>query len=177
MRAFVAVEIPSPEGAVPRSAAPEHLTLLFLGEVPPERVSGIVTTLTPVAATVAPFNLTLEGVGAFPSPDRPRVVFVGATEGASELGELARRVREGLLPEGAAARAETFVPHFTLFRVRSARDRHRAKELLSGAVPPPSPRRFRVREYVLKESILSARGATHRTVASFPLSGPAPSSP
>ena len=108
MRAFVAVEIPSPEGAVPRSAAPEHLTLLFLGEVPPERVSGIVTTLTPVAATVAPFNLTLEGVGAFPSPDRPRVVFVGATEGASELGELARRVREGLLPEGTAARAETF---------------------------------------------------------------------
>ena len=174
VRAFVAVEVPaSPEAGGPASA-PEHLTLLFLGEVPVERVGPIVAALTPVGAAVAPFDLTLEGVGAFPSPERPRVVWMGATEGAEALARLALGVRESLAGEGERDRRDPFVPHLTLFRVRSPGDRRRAVELLSGRAPAPAPRRVRVREFVLKESELSARGATHRTVASFPLSGPAP---
>lgn len=171
MRAFVAVEVPASSGKALRPAAPEHLTLLFLGEVPTERVAPIVNALTPVGARVAPFDLTLEGVGAFPTPERPRVVWVGATEGSAELTRLALGVRTALAPEGEPRREEVFVPHLTLFRVRSAADRRRAADLLSGTGPPPSPRRVRVREFVLKESVLSARGATHRTVATFPLSG------
>lgn len=172
MRAFVAVEIPSSSGESSRDPAPEHLTLRFLGEVAPERVGPIAAALTPVGARLAPFDLTLEGVGAFPSAERPRVVWVGATAGAQELSELAARVREALAGEGAPDREGAFVPHLTLFRVRSARDHHRAEELLSGAVPPPPARRARVREFVLKESVLSSRGATHRTIGTFPLTGP-----
>lgn len=172
MRAFVAVEVPSSSEGSSRGAAPEHLTLLFLGEIAKERVGPIGEALTPVGASVAPFDLTLEGVGAFPSPERPRVIWVGATEGAAQLGRLAGRVREALAGEGAPAREESFVPHLTLFRVRSALDRRRAQELLTGTVLPPAPRRLRVGEFVLKESVLSSRGATHRTVATFPLSGP-----
>ncbi len=172
MRAFVAVEIPPlPGGAHPR-ANPEHLTLLFLGEIPKERVGPIGEALTPVGDDVAPFDATLEGVGAFPSPDRPRVVWVGVTQGSAELTRLASRVREALPGEGEPTRREAFAPHLTLFRVRSASDYRRALELLSGTVPPPAPRRFRVHEFVLKESELSPRGATHRIVATFPLRGP-----
>jgi len=177
VRAFVAVEIPPPSGESRRAAAPEHLTLLFLGEVPRERSAPITAALLPVAASVAPFFATLEGVGAFPSPDRPRVVWMGATEGSAELTGLAHRVHEALAGEGDPTRRNDFSPHLTLFRVRSSSDFHRARELLSGSVPPPSPRRFRVGEFVLKESELSSRGATHRTVAAFPLTGPPAESP
>jgi 2'-5' RNA ligase len=170
----VAVEIPPASGETRRGPAPEHLTLLFLGEIPRERVGPVVEALTPLGAAVAPFDAVLEGVGAFPSPERPRVVWVGVTEGASELTRLASRVRELLAGEGEPDRRETFAPHLTLFRVRSATDHQRAVELLTGTIPPPAPRRFRVSEFVLKESELSPRGATHRTVAAFPLRGPAP---
>lgn len=167
----MAVEVPPPAADPARSAAPEHLTLRFLGEVPRERTAHLVDALQPVGTSTAPFDVTLEGVGAFPSAERPRVVWVGASEGAAELTRLAERVREALAGEGEPDRRETFSPHLTLFRVRSGTDRRRAIELLSGAVPPPSPRRFHVGEFVLKESELSPRGATHRTLATIPLRG------
>lgn len=172
MRAFVAVEVPPPSGESRRGPAPEHLTLLFLGEIPRERVDPIVEALLPVGSSTAPFALTLEGVGAFPSSERPRVVWTGATAGGDELERLAHRVREALANEGDRTRREAaFVPHLTLFRVRSSGDYRRARELLEGQIPPPSPRHFRVEEFVLKESELSSRGATHRTVRAFPLTG------
>lgn len=174
MRAFVAVEIPPLPGEGRRGSAPEHLTLLFLGETPTERVGPISEALRGVGDATAPFDATLEGVGAFPSPDRPRVVWVGITEGRAELVHLAHGVQEALPGEGAAARREEFSPHLTLFRVRSGVDHRRARELLTGAVPAPAPHRFRVAEFVLKESVLSPRGATHRTLVTFPLRGPAP---
>ena len=172
MRAFVAVEVPPPTDETHPGSAPAHLTLFFLGEIPRERAGPIAEALAPVGAARAPFYATLEGVGAFPSADRPRVVWLGITEGSAELVRLAGEVRTALGSEGDPTRRETFAPHLTLFRVRSATDRRRATELLTGTVAPPSPRRFRVREFVLKESELSARGATHRTLATFPLGEP-----
>ena len=171
VRAFVAVEIPPPAEETRRNPAPEHLTLLFLGEIPRERVEPISAALLPVSAATAPFHATLEGVGAFPSPDRPRVVWVGVTEGHAELTALATRVQTALAGEGDPTRRNSFSPHLTLFRVRSPTDYRRARELLEGTVPPPMPRRFPVGEFVLKESELSSRGATHRTVRTFPLMG------
>jgi len=172
MRAFVAVEVPPPSSDARQAPAPEHLTLLFLGEIPRERVELITAALSPVGMNTAPFDLTLEGVGAFPSPERPRVVWTGATEGIDELVRLANLVRAALAHEGDPSRRETsFVPHLTLFRVRSPNDVRRARELLAGRTPPPASRRFRVAEFVLKESEISSRGATHRTVRTFPLTG------
>jgi len=175
MRAFVAVEVPPPANEARRGNAPDHLTLLFLGEVARERVEPIAEALRPVGAIAAPFDLTLEGVGAFPSPERPRVVWTGATEGSAELVTLANGVRAALAHEGDPTRREaTFVPHLTLFLVRSPNDVRRAHELLTSRIPPPPARRFHVAEFMLKESELSPRGATHRTVRTFPLTGRAP---
>jgi len=171
MRAFVAVEIPPRAEEVPRPPAPEHLTLHFLGEIARERVGPITEALAPIAAGTPSFEATLEGVGAFPSAERPRVVWIGVTEGAAELTGLAERIRAALAGEGTPDRRTSFSPHLTLFRVRSGSDHRRALELLHGTVPAPAPRRFHVGEFFLKESELSSRGATHRTVASFPLRG------
>jgi len=175
VRAFVAVEIPPPESERRQAPAPERLTLLFLGEIPRERTGPISEALTRVAATVPAFFATLESVGAFPNAEHPRVVWTGVTEGREELVRLAGAVRAALPNEGDLSRRESeFAPHLTLFRVRSSTDFRRARELLSGSVGPPAPRRFRVGEFVLKESELSSRGATHRTLATFVLRGPAP---
>jgi RNA 2',3'-cyclic 3'-phosphodiesterase len=173
VRAFVAIDVgEAPPG--PDRGAPPHLTLRFLGEIAPERVGAISAALRAGVADVPPFDLTMDGVGAFPSRERPRVVWVGATDGADRARDLAHRVDEALRTVGFEPEREVFVPHRTLFRVRSARDRARAAALLAGeGVPPPS--RCRVDRVVLKESELGPRGARHRTLAEFPLAGrPAP---
>jgi 2'-5' RNA ligase len=169
MREFVAVDV-GPEGVGEGRLAASHLTLRFLGEVAPERNDAIAARLAGVARESPPFVLRLEGVGAFPNPARPRVLWVGVTEGRQEVTALARRVRDALAEE-FGPETEEFVPHLTLFRVRSPMDRTAAAELLAGARPAPPPRDVAVDRLLLKESVLSSRGAIHRTIASFHLTG------
>jgi len=172
VREFVAVDVPQ-EGEGARRLAASHLTLRFLGEVPPERNEAIADGLRGAAQETPPFSLRLEGIGAFPSVSHPRVVWVGVTEGRNDVIELARRVRAALEAEFGPD-TEVFVPHLTLFRVRSPMDRTMAVELLSGARPAPPPWDVAVDRLLLKESILGPRGAVHRTIASFPLAGGRP---
>lgn len=162
MREFVAVDLSVP-GERAATGAPPHLTLRFLGEVSQEQESWVRDRLHEVAESSRPFVLRLEGVGGFPSSAHPRVVWVGVTAGRTEIVALAERVRAALAPRFGPDR-ETFVPHLTLWRVRSPRDRVAAEELLRGEHPPPPPRDVPVSELLLKESVLGPGGAVHRTV-------------
>ncbi|MGB6500638.1 MAG: RNA 2',3'-cyclic phosphodiesterase [Thermoplasmata archaeon] len=174
MRAFVAIEVP-PAGSTAsyRSSSPEHLTIRFLGEILPDRAPIITDRLTEVARQYPPFDLRLEGIGAFPSARSPRVVWFGVTRGRAEVERLARAVREALSREGSVRPDEPFVPHVTWFRVRTASDRRAADDLLAGISPVPPSREFRVDRITLKESVLEGGGAVHRTLAAPPLAGDA----
>ena len=175
MRSFVAVDLPAPsEGRNDPGRAPNHVTLLFLGEIARERVGTIGERLRDVAQRHGPFGLTIEGVGAFPSAHAPRVVWLGMTGGARELERLAEDVRSALHDELPRPPEERFVPHVTLFRVRSPGDRRAAVDLLEGRSAAPAPRTVRVEEFLLKESLLGRGGAVHRTLAAFRLGGPGP---
>jgi len=164
VRLFVAVDV----GAVD-AAAPAHLTLAFLGEVDPAELPRLADALAPLGADERPFALALEGVGAFPSADRPRVVYRAVTDGRVELERLAGRVRAALDAAGIAYDPTPFHPHATLFRVRGPVDRRRAAALLGGSIPAPSAERGRVDAFRLKESVRSGGGVVHRTVTTFPL--------
>jgi len=171
VRLFVAVD---PGAGDP--AAPEHLTLAFLGEVPEGRRAEIEAALRAVAARAAPFAATLDRIGAFPSAERPRVVYRGVGAGAAALEALAASVRTALEPFAPSVGRDRFVPHVTLLRVRSAADQRTARALLEGRRPAPPARSFLVGELRLKASELGRDGARHRTLAAFPL-GPTPSDP
>jgi len=173
VRAFVAVTVPEGPTETPFSsiAATGHLTLRFLGDVPEATVEALSRTLAPAVARSAPFEFVVQGLGAFPGIDRPRVVWRGVTRGASELAALARVVREAVESVGVAPDRAPFVPHVTLFRVRSSRDRARAAELLRSGDGGRPPEVVRVTSVELVESRLEPAGAIHRTVATFPLAG------
>lgn len=177
MRLFVAVEVPRPgeePGTPGTPTAPEHLTLRFLGEVSSDRLPAIRAALEPVGRSTPPFDIALEGVGAFPSPVNPRVVWVGVTDGREAVSALADRVTAALDEVFPAGARERFVPHLTLFRVRSPAHRRRAADLLNGREPPPPRRTVHVGAVYLKESTLTPEGARHRTLTVFPLVGAAP---
>jgi RNA 2',3'-cyclic 3'-phosphodiesterase len=164
VRLFVAVDLAERD-----RPAPDHVTLAFLGTVDAARAPAIASALRPVAAETAPFEVLLAGLGAFPSRERPRVVWQGVDVGAAELEALARRTRAALRDLVPGVDRDRFVPHLTLFRVRSPRDRQRARDLFDGVVAPPPPRRVRVEALRLKESELTPTGARHGIRDTFPL--------
>ncbi len=98
-----------------------HVTLRFLGEQPDERVPAIVETVQE-PFPLAPFQVAWLGLGAFPSPRRPRAIWVGVRQGAAELGlleaEVTRRLGT-LLPGERPEDAAPFHPHLTIARVKT----------------------------------------------------------
>lgn len=99
-----------------------HITLKFLGEMPAVSVEGLVGAAREVAARTSALSLLLRGVGAFPSPRQPRVVWIGCASGQGMLSALAADL-EGTLVSGGLAEADRrpFSAHLTIGRLREAR--------------------------------------------------------
>jgi 2'-5' RNA ligase len=93
-----------------------HLTLRFLGATPAERVADAAAAVEAAASSLAPFPARIGGAGAFPAPDRPRVVWLGITEGAAGLATLAGRLADELARRGWEGEGRPFRAHLTLAR-------------------------------------------------------------
>ena len=96
VRAAVAAEIARLRPLAPRVGwvvAPNlHVTLKFLGELPPDALEQVKDGLTEAVAGEAPFSLRFDGLGAFPGTARPRVLWVGVAEGGQAARSEERRV-------------------------------------------------------------------------------------
>src|SRR5262245_14533366 len=62
-----------------------HVTLLFLGEVDERDVPAVCRAVGAVCADRAPFVLSVEKVGCFGNPARPRTIWAGVGAGSAEL--------------------------------------------------------------------------------------------
>jgi len=97
-----------------------HFTLHFLGDVDTSRLPELKSILQEI--DVPMFDAQIKGVGCF-SPNRPRVIWVGVTNGADQLiqiqGFLGARLREHKF----TVEGRKFSPHLTVARVRSGANR------------------------------------------------------
>jgi 2'-5' RNA ligase len=93
-----------------------HLTLRFIGPTLEERVAAAVDALNEAAGSHAPFDLRIDGAGAFPDAARPRALWLGVPGGADELIHLAGRLDEALVRGGWPPSDRPFQPHLTLAR-------------------------------------------------------------
>lgn len=136
VRAFVAVEIPpeireraarliarlraAPVKATWVSPQTLHWTLKFLGDVPlvdmPEICQAVSAAVEPLAA----FDIEARGAGAFPTPERPRTVWIGAGEGNDAMVALHDAVETELAKVGFRREGRRFRPHLTIGRIRQA---------------------------------------------------------
>lgn len=99
-----------------------HLTLAFLGNVPPERFEPLQHVAEAVAARTAPFALELNKLGAFPNERRPRVVYVGARDQGASFRTLAYALRDECRTLGFTFN-EDAVAHVTIARVKGGGQR------------------------------------------------------
>jgi 2'-5' RNA ligase len=116
--------LPTLAAVAHRAAAPAglHLTLAFLGSVPPATLAALCGALPPALAGLPAPRLRLAGTGAFPHPSRPRVFWVGVAErdAPGRLAALCSAVLGALAEAGAVPRErdEPFRPHVTVARAR-----------------------------------------------------------
>ena len=96
-----------------------HLTLLFLGAVPADRVGHLVPAAGPAVAATPPLTLRLAGAGRFGSRRRPQVFWAGVAGDGDALGGLAGRL--AAVARGLALPVEVlpFRAHLTLGRSRT----------------------------------------------------------
>ncbi len=153
-------------------AAHLHVTIHFLGdEVDDADLHRICVAMDEAAAAVRPFRVQFGGCGAFPTPQRPRVVWMGVREGEPDMVRLHDALAERLEPIGFPPEARGFRPHLTLGRCRGAgRDGTHMAEVLAacGDMPPSDTSVTRV---CLYESHLSRSGAEHNRLHTSPLRG------
>lgn len=195
VRCFAAVEVASPAvrralesaqntlrlafgaGTNPVKWVPSHqfhFTLKFFGEID-DRAALRAAAALREGANCSPFLLEVAGLGAFPNPDRPSVLWAGTGKGQLELVSLATRVEEAMVRAGFRREPRPFRPHLTLGRVREqARVPAQVRERLSA--PPVSYGAWTVERLVLMRSELLPTGPRYTVLEAAPL-GPADSQP
>lgn len=152
-----------------------HLTLKFLGEVPRSRQAEIetatATTLSNLQTT--PFELTAGGLGVFPKPDQPRVIWVGLGGDLSALARTQKQVEMALANIGFPPENRAFSPHLTLGRVMDVGHEQKLEigQFLKNYRVDAVLSRFRVTEAVLMESDLQPSGAIYTPLTHFKFGG------
>ncbi|KAA8922399.1 RNA 2',3'-cyclic phosphodiesterase [Thermoplasma sp.] len=121
MRAFIAVQVkPSDylasvfrrfseiKGIKVTEYSNIHLTIKFLGDIDDDKASDICSGIRSIGSDS--FDLETEGIGAFPSMERPRVIYIGCR--SDGLYRLVAEVGKFVPIE------KDFIPHITVGRVK-----------------------------------------------------------
>lgn len=154
------------EGLRPTDPEQAHVTVKFLGEGEHD-LDVLEEAIGRAVEGVAPFEATLEGVGAFPSSEYIRVVWLGFGAGREPLTVLHRHVEAETTDLGYGEERHDFTPHVTLARMDNAAAKAEVQTFLRETDPEIGS--LRVEELRLTESTLTAEGPEYRTVERFEL--------
>jgi len=149
-----------------------HVTVKFLGEVSEMLVAKLEAASRQAlreSGTPAAVEWELDRVGAFPSIERPRVVWVGCSTEPETLARIVSLLQEKLAPLGFKPERERFVTHVTLGRVKEEGPETRA---LTQALQTLRPFRYKAssRALTLMESQLAPQGSIYKPIFRLPFS-------
>jgi len=149
-----------------------HLTLKFLGNILPEQVDAIAAAVAQLVRDEPPITLCAAGLGAFPSPRKPRVIWVGLGGEVDRLANIQAGLEKALEPLGFAQEDRGFRPHLTIGRVK---DRRRLQSLIEAmsTLELPEFNSFDGNEIILYKSDLRPTGAIYTKLHRMPLAAPA----
>lgn len=131
-----------------------HLTLAFVGGVPPQRVAQLESIAGAIQAPA--FALALDRLQCVP---RRKIVWAGASDIPDALRNLAVDLNSRLKTAGFRAEDRPLAAHVTLLRNARCGDDD----------PAPCHIAWRVGEFVLVESELQPAGASYRIIGRWPL--------
>lgn len=143
-----------------------HVTLVFLGNTQEAKIPEIEAGVEETSKTLAPFELKISGVGAFPDDFASRVLWFGV-QNSKNLRFLQSELTEKLKDHIYRLEEREYSPHLTIARLRNP---HKTKDLLSPFVRK-SIAKIPVTEVVLYESIGEMPFPIYKALKRFPLLG------
>jgi RNA 2',3'-cyclic 3'-phosphodiesterase len=144
-----------------------HLTLRFLGDaVDLHMITPLIEVLKAIAGETRPFAIRVQGLGVFPSSQRPRTVWVGIV--SEELKKLAVRVDRAAVQCGFHSEPRPFAPHITIARLRKIKHWKALREVLGERVSLAFGS-LTVDRISIYRSIKEGEARIYEDIASFPL--------
>jgi len=176
MRAFLGISVP--DGLKPKIikiqdrfsdfdikfVKPEnlHFNLKFFKDIENEKVKKLKEILEQISAQFEPFEVEISGIGAFPSKNYIRVIWLGVKQGYQTFRSLAE-VIENSLEVLEFEKENRFIPHLTLGRVRSGRNKNKLLILIR-ELENVEIGRMTVDKITLLQSKLSPKGPVYEEV-------------
>lgn len=149
-----------------------HLTLKFLGNVSEANLEIIEKVLVGLARNIQPCEVSVGGIGAFPKPHHPRIIWIGMVV-PQEIMALQHSIELETIRLGYSREDRPFFPHLTIGRVsRNAT----AQEIRSVATVLENTKvgflgATRVESIQLYRSELKPAGAVYSKLFTAPLLG------
>ena len=144
-----------------------HITLKFFGETPVEKIDIITGVIKKIALNHHPIKIQLKKTGIFGSRYKPRVIWFGVGENKQFL-LLAREILTELDKVGFPIDRQNFVPHLTLGRMRTVRNKIAFQEAIQ-SVSNVFVQESKINSIKLFESKLRVTGVFYDIIEEYKL--------
>jgi RNA 2',3'-cyclic 3'-phosphodiesterase len=143
-----------------------HITTKFIGAWQSDDIEKLRRTLGSIPKQGS-IEIAIRGLGWFPNPHNPRVLFAGV-EAGPELETLQRQTDAACLETGVAAETKKFHPHLTLARISTPDGLQTVRQKIA-ELPHTEFGQFTVSAFYLYESVAGPRGSEYRKLDEFSL--------
>ena len=146
-----------------------HLTLKFLAHIDEKEVPNLRKALADACKGVNRFNLEAAGVGCFPRPSAPRIIWVGIIGDLDRLLPLQKQIDDATTP-WREPENRPFSAHLTIGRVNEPN--HGERQAIGRFIEANQSSRFgqwTVQEIDLMQSRLAPTGSSYTRLDSFRL--------
>ena len=141
-----------------------HLTLRFLRSLEENDVIQLTNNLSDIKPGFNDLKFITTGLGFFPNPEFPNVVFVNLTEDSNNAEKLTEQIDSLIISFGIKP-DKKFIPHVTLGRFK-----HEAgKKLTANLNVPFENFELKFQSFFLMKSILKSTGPEYEVIKEFKL--------
>lgn len=139
-----------------------HITLRFSGNLSPRKLKTLMTALPGFIKGIPPFLISVSGLGAFPNPQKPEVLWAAVTENG-ELSHLAEEIESGVASCGLGKGDKEFSPHITIGRIKSLTKITRLTEAIPAYAISPALEQT-ISKVTLFKSTLTSQGPIYEVL-------------
>jgi RNA 2',3'-cyclic 3'-phosphodiesterase len=151
-----------------------HITLRFLGDLGDSGVKRVGEAVARAAEPLEAPLARLGAIGGFPSLAKPRVLWIGLSEGDEAIRAVGNAVNDGIRRAGFGSPEKPFRPHMTLARVREGA---RGLDAIRAASIPPPPAAEPLDHICVMKSELHPSGSRYTALTEVRLRPPGGSTP
>jgi RNA 2',3'-cyclic 3'-phosphodiesterase len=146
-----------------------HLTLRFLGDVEENKLTQIKRSLTRAVKKHGQFDLCLKKLSALPTLIYPKTIIVNANDEKRSCQALQKSVSMAIKKIGFEKEHRAFLPHITLGRVRSDKNKKALINLIEKEKDFSLGAKIPIKCIVLFSSLITQRGPVYSILEEFPL--------